>query len=855
MWDLRMPIRFLRESWPRLALAVLALAAGVALVCAMDLVNRAVMRAFGEVIETMAGRAALQVTAGIRGTFPEEVAETVAAVPGVYIAVPVVDGVAYTTDGSGETLTVLGIDTANDSAIRVYSAEDGDGVEIADPLTLLSVPDSLIVTEAFARKRGLTIDDPVDLDTPAGRKTFTIRGLLSPKGAGRLFGASLAVMDLFAAQDVFARPGFVNRVDVVVERDADVDEVAQAITAALPRGLRTERPPQRSDALHDLVRSMHALLGVISMVGLIAAFLIIFGRLTTVFETRSWQLAVLRAVGVRRRAVWGELLKESIILGVLGVTLGVVVGIALGDVFRPIVAATTALTLEMVVPEGDVQVSSVSLALAALLGMGTALLAAVLPAWRASGVQIAEVIRSRGVEQPARGRAAFSLGRAGVAGAAVAALAAQHATGSPVWGFAGILLITIAAAVAARPFVRVNRLLVSALSRLGIAPTVRFGAAVVDQNPRRTALTIGMLGVGLGVVVWIWITATSFERSLAGIIRELAGSDLLVTSTHTIGGHIEAPFHEDVLARLREVPGVDMVTGSRVIDSSHGGTPIMLEGLDSLHFEEPRFGKLPIVGERMADLWQAVARGQAAIVSTSFLWVFGVRVGDAITLEAPSGAVRFQVAGATSFLEGPNPLVAFSREILQERWHDQQVNRAMIVLAPGAGVGRVREEIAARLGSAYGLRVLSPAEFVESNLTQMRRAFQAFHALGVLVLLVVLIGLADTLAASVLEARRQVGTLRALGVRRRVIRGVVLTEGVLLGSFGLLLAVATGVALSIAWVEATGPLLLGFELELHLPWRQMAILGSLAIAVSLLAGLFPARRAARLEPAVALRDE
>src|ERR1043166_6974685 len=104
----RMAWRFLRGSYTRLALTVIALALGVALVCAIDLVNRAVLRAFTEVIDTMAGRAALQVSAGEGGLFPEETAAKVAAVPGVELAVPVVSATAFTADESGGLLTAPG---------------------------------------------------------------------------------------------------------------------------------------------------------------------------------------------------------------------------------------------------------------------------------------------------------------------------------------------------------------------------------------------------------------------------------------------------------------------------------------------------------------------------------------------------------------------------------------------------------------------------------------------------------------------------------------------------------------------------------------------------------------------------
>ena len=159
--SLRIPRRFLRGGTGRLVLTVAALACGVALVCAMDLVNP-VGRAFVEIVDTMAGRAALQITAG-GAPFAETVAESLGGIAGLELAVPVVSGTAFTTDGSGELLTVHGVDIANESAVRVYEARDAGGLEVDDPLVFLNQLDSIVVTRSFASRRGIARGDRIDL--------------------------------------------------------------------------------------------------------------------------------------------------------------------------------------------------------------------------------------------------------------------------------------------------------------------------------------------------------------------------------------------------------------------------------------------------------------------------------------------------------------------------------------------------------------------------------------------------------------------------------------------------------------------------------------------------------------------
>jgi len=175
--------------------------------------------------------------------------------------------------------------------------------------------------------------------------------------------------------------------------------------------------------------------------------------------------------------------------------------------------------------------------------------------------------------------------------------------------------------------------------------------------------------------------------------------------------------------------------------------------------------------------------------------------------------------------------------------------------AAAGGVEAARTEIAARLGHMYGIRIFSSGEILEHYASQARRAFSVFDVLGILVMVVVMVGMADTLAAGVTEQTRELGAMRSLGVRRGQLGRMILAQSFALALLGLLLAVVAGLALGVLWVLATFPALLGWNLELHVPYRQMVVASAVAMAVCLIAALSPARRIARLEPAAALRYE
>src|SRR5213596_2730233 len=821
---LRMARRFTRGSAARLALTVLAVAWGVALVAGVWLANRAVLRAFVEVIDTMAGRAALEVVAGEGGLFPEGVAATVGTVPGVEAAVPSVKGAAY-ADG-GELLTVYGVDLTGDAPERVYGAR----LELDDPLVFLARADSIALARPFAAAHGLALGDRIELATPVGRRALTLRGLLDAEGVARAYGGNVAVMDLFAAEELFTRRGFITGVDVVVAPDADVREVAEVIVALLPAGLRVEAPAQRQADLRRVTDSLRVALQALGLFGLVAAFLITFNRLSTVFEERAWQLGVLRAVGLRTGAVWRALLGESLLVGAAGVALGIPFGLGLGRLLVPVIATASAVANKLVAPPAVLAPEPGALLVAGALGLVTAVLAAVLPAWRAARVAVAETMRSRGSESPGGG-------------------------GRVLWVLRGLALAAVGTALAARPAVHAASFLLGAGSRRLAGPVGRLAAASLLHNPRRTALTVATLGVGLGCVVWFWTMAQSFRTSLVDALSAAVRADLVVTSAHVTSGYVEAPVSEEVAARLAAVPGVAAVIGSRVVDWPHDGRRIAIEAFDARYFADAGLGRWPLARQQITAVWNRVAGGEAAIVSANFLVNFGARVGDSVVLETPSGPLALVIGGATAAFESPAGTLQMSREVFTRYWRDRQVNRVGVYLAPGADVAAVRAAIARDLAPAYDLRILSARELIGYYAAQVGRAFAPLHVLSATVLLVTLLGVADTLLAAVLGRTRELGAARAVGIRRAALVRMVFLEALLLGGLGLALAVISGVGLAALWVHETLPYLLGWVLELHLPYRELPVLAALTIAVAGAAAMLPARRAARLEPGLALREE
>ncbi len=245
-------------------------------------------------------------------------------------------------------------------------------------------------------RRRLRRDDTVELLTPSGARSFTIRGVLDSKGATRAFGGSLVVMDVYAAEEAFLREGRISQIDVVTDHDADLQHVAGQLTRSLPQGIAVEKTAQRTAGIRKLFAGFQLMLDGLALMGLLVGFLIAFNRLSMVFRKRLWEIGVTRALGARRGIVVRELLKESLLLGLGGVALGLFLGVLLAQRLMPAVARTAELNFNLTTRATPVPIQIGPLLAAGVMGLLASVLAAIVPAIRAAKAPAVEVLRAKG---------------------------------------------------------------------------------------------------------------------------------------------------------------------------------------------------------------------------------------------------------------------------------------------------------------------------------------------------------------------------------------------------------------------------------------------------------------------------
>lgn len=842
----------LRGRWLRVLTAIVAIALGTAGVCGVGLVHRAVLAAFVRVASGLGHAPALRVTRADGGLVSVRLLQSLPAVPGVASAIPLVVGSALTTGDRPSELTVFGLELGRSDVLGAYGVQDWAHAELNQGV-IASHPMAVVITRPLAERHGLHLGDALDLDVPAGRRTFVVGGILTLDGGARFFGDDVAVVRLDQAQALFARPGSVSRIDVGVEPGSDVERVRRALAASLPAGLEVGTIPSLGPELDRAARSLGVMLYGAAIIGLTLSFVVALSRLSTHFRSRVAEMALMRAVGLRARAMRMQLVREGVVLGVAGVALGIPLGLLLARALLTAIAATAGIAYGQVVDDAAFEVRPWSLIVAAGVGLGAAIVAAVLAVWGAARTPVIDLLRPEETECDSSATRSRVLADGVLLVVALTLMCVPMRAEAS--GLAWTALGMLAVLYAARPALRLVRLMPFA-ARGPRAAVHLFAREGILRAPRRSALVVGMLAVGVGCVLWMATVARSFEDTFTDALAGTLRAELVVASARTEGGWLPAPVDEGLVETVRHVPDVAGAAGNRVVEWPHVGGAIGINAFDPAYFRDTTYGRPLLVGPRAPDVWTGLASGAGVLVSTTLAARLQLGVGDELVLDAPEGPLKLRVLGTMLSFISSGGVVEMSRTLYRRYWRDSRVNRVWVHTRRGAALDTVRAAIGEHLGRrGEEVRVFTSGELLDYLVSVVRRAFGPLRVAYAVVLLVLLLGLADGLVADVHARTPQLAMLRALGARRRQVCAAVRIESAMLGGLGLLLAAGLGLGLSWLWTRSTFRALMGWDIVLHAPLVECASVVILLAATCLVAAVVPAWHAARLSPALVMRRD
>jgi len=840
----RSSLRYLtRHPW-LMGLSVLGVAIGVAVVISIDLANTSAERAFQLSAETVTGKATHQVV-GAGESLDDDTYRRL-RIQGVRPSAPVVEGYA-TLERGDRTFQVVGIDPFADAAFRPYlgTGPGGDldlGTFITQDAALLSAP----TAEALGAAPG----DTLTVQVEGTDRRVQLAGLIRPDDERtRRAVANLLVVDISTAQRLFDMQGELSRIDLIVPADGS-ETVLSRIRALLPDGARVQRSETRTQTVEQMTRAFELNLTALSLLALVVGAFLIYNTMTFSIVQRRGLIGRLRALGVTKRQIFGLVLGEAALLGLVGTILGTGLGIVLATGLVQLLAQTIN-DLYFVVQVSELSITPWVLTKGALLGVGTTLVAALPPAREATNAPVSTVLRRSTQETNIQSLAPWLAG-----------------TGLGVGGLGLVLLVvteqSILVSYAALLFLLVAAALVTPLAVMGLARAARpalgrlFGvlgrmaARGVVTSLSRTGVAVAALMVAIAATIGVGLMIDSFRGTVEDWLTQSLQADVYVQPPSLVFRRSTATIDSTVAARLRALDGVGGAYSVRRVSVQAGVGPTELVAI------EPSPETADVYQFKAGDpdtIWPRFRERATVSVSEPYAYRHDLAVGDTVRLQTDRGGRAFPVEGIYYDYGSDRGVVMMSRSTYERFYDDRGISGLAFYAAEDTSVDALIADMRAASSGLQDVIIRSNRALRETSLKVFDRTFTITTVLRILAIVVAFIGVLSALMALALERRREMGVLRATGMTPPQLGGFVTLQTGLMGAIAGVLSLPLGYALAYVLVFVINKRSFGWTLQLSVSGEILMQALILAVGAALLAGLYPAWTMARARPATALREE
>lgn len=757
---------------------------------------------------------------------PQAIAD-VKSVPGVASAVGDVQGSARPIGKNGKVMTTSG-------APRIGFNWTGTGQEKIRDGKAPQAEGEVAVGAFLASTGQFKVGDEISLLTLEPKKTFKISGVFEYAGGRDSLGGELSVAftEPVAQQLLLGAKDKFSGVTVTAAQGTSDDALRDAVAAKMGSGYDVKTgatlAKEQADQINEGLKFFNYVLLGFAGIALFVGIFIILNTFSIIVAQRTRELALLRSMGASRGQVIGSVVLEALVIGLIASIVGLGAGIGVGALLANIFST---------VGGGNLHLAGIGVPMSAVIssfavGMIVTVIAAVLPALRAS--RIAPVAAMREAATPDR-----PLTKITIFGAAVAALGGtglgfgfNQASLPLIFGgilvaFVGVALLT---PLLSKPMVSlIGRLLSWSMPGL-------LGRRNSARNPRRTAITAAALMVGISLITGVSVVLTSATKSIEKLAAGQIQTDLIISGEGQMEG-MPATFKRDVLTKVEQTDGVSSVFGwasDGVLqgeDQMFAIAPTSVPAMKQMFGLKPKFGDIAPLKDNQLALPEDLASEK------------GLSVGSTLTLQLAKDEPRTYTVGfiwaKTQVLQGALVLP----ESAGKGFRSDQIGQAFLQTKPGVSAADVQKRIEPLFADNPEITVQDRSAFVKQTTSQFDTVLLMIQILLALAILIAVLGVINTLALSVIERTRELGLLRAIGMRRSQVMRMITVESVVISVFGAVLGLAVGVALGLATVQALKDQ--GIS-EIGFPWVTMVQYLVVAAFVGVIAAILPAIRAARL---------
>ncbi|MHB8112516.1 MAG: ABC transporter permease [Bellilinea sp.] len=828
-------------------LMVLGIALGVAVMVSIDLANASASRAFSLSAEAVTGKATHQIVS-TSGEMDETVYTNLRLSGKMELAAPVVTTLVSSEVLGGAPLQLLGIDPFADSPFRGYLGS-GNKLDTESLTPFLTRTGAVLLSAELAARSGLVPGNSFTLDFEGRTREVFLAGTLSAADAlTRRSLNGLVLADIATAQDLTEKTGQLDRIDLILPEDDP--GAATALQADLPAGVRLEAVEARQGSIEQMTAAFQLNLTALSMLALVVGLFLIYNTMTFSVVRRRGLFGTLRSLGVTRSEVFTLVISEALLVGVVGSLLGVGLGILLGRNTVNMVSQTIN-DLYFTTTVRAVGLPFSSLVKGGVIGVLATLATAVPPAVEAALVEPRAAQLRSGLEKKTRLITGL-MGLAGLILAGSGVLLFQIPAKNNIPGLAGTVMVVIGFAMLSAVAMRGLLTAVTPLTGRLFGSLGRMAPRNLVNTLSRTAVAVAALMVAVAVTIGVTLMIDSFRFTVNVWLEQTLQSDVYISAPSFTANTSTIPIDPRVVDQVAAWPGLARADRLRstAIESPDG--PVNLSATTNPDVGTERLFK---AGSGTPDEIMQALREGSVLLSEPLANRLNLSVGDSISLYTPEGERNFPVAAIFYDYASSQGSLLIWMEQYRQIWGDTAVTSIGLRLPPGSNPDQVVRDLQSGLQTDQQL-IIRPNKSLRQDVMEVfDRTFAITAALRILATIVAFIGVLSTLLLLQLEKQREIGVLKALGLTGKQLWQLVMLETGLMGLTAGILAVPTGVALSLILIYVINLRSFGWTLQFDMRLGVFAMGLLIAVSAALLAGVVPAWRLSRMEAAEAIRYE
>lgn len=824
----RLGLREARQHPGRAILTMASVAIGVAAFVAVTFTTRSTQTAFDEIFQSLAGRASLEIVAPIGQAIPATVAADVADIPGVEAIAPRLQrpAIMIVKEKERVQLVAAAIDLERDAKVHEYKIVDGEPLKDSK---------GALLSKLLADSLDVKVGDEVGLLTRSGMIPLKIVGLFATKTSTMSAQGAGLLIPLRGGQVWFRARGQLDTIQIVLDKEADEEQVKKEIESRLPNNAELRLPTGRSEMAKATVLSTNqALLMARAFILLVAVFVITNTFLISVTQRRR-QLGILRAIGGARSQVAWLVIIEAFVMGIVGSIVGSVIGVLIARYLNVAMGAMYETTLP------PIHLDAAPFALAAVFGVGMSLLGAIVPAIKASRLNPLDALRDvlpDEIEGASRWLVIFGLFTVIVCGILLAlsitgVLPSSVAVYAGVLGLVGLVLILPVALPA------ITRAVAAVLP-----PRIRVEGRIASRqlliHRSRTTLTVGVVFIAASAAIGLASTVLDNVQDVKDWYNKTLVADFFIRATMPdMATGLAADLPDGLGDELLEVDGVEGIDAIRLISAKAEDENVILIVRG---FDDDSLQQFDLVRGDESKIREQMADGEVVIGSVLSQRT-NLNVGDSLPLETDEGIKPFRIAAIVTDYQAGGLTVYMDRGTAEKQLDIGGVD-VYVVKADREKIETVRRDLL-DLVQDKGLILQSFSELqaqIEGMMAGVDAGLWGMVALG---LLVATFGVVNTLMISVLEQTFEFGLLRVVAATRAQIRKIIFAQALIVAVMAMAPAVITGMGIAylinMATYSVTGRII---DFQFHPSLTFGAFFAGLLTIV--IAAWAPAERASRV---------